>query len=968
MIQIKQGRLSAGQVIQFVRQKLFVDELGRHLNQADLYRRCQGIEDADHGDVSKKRRFGEVNDDSYASKKMRRLETPNNIKVTTYELAVVARAFDLPPNFFLSEYASHDAVREAFDTVTAQPVELDGFPRIYETDPVPQSRQKLAQTIARRIGPRRTGLAVTVIEGPTSVGKSFFVGYLYSKVLKENFSALRYLNCSKLTIDQIVPQLKQLSFDFRESVKGAILPKPAKHDLVVLDGLRLDQFREGPKMPGAAVGRRPSISDLMAIIAQIQRRSNPTDIIILLESNGDAIRDHRFAEPLAPGVQFHRDFIDPLNREEGVDFLRESGAATLSSKLAAQIVEYFYGMPMALLTVAEEIRNLGAIQTERYVDDLRKGSEFEENALTRSGKFIAKYLQRLEENVGSDQADNPTFVHPHAFLRLLSLMPGPISRAHLTDIVRELAIKRIGRFSDLQATVRSLPFVVETDDSYDLHGMVRGFLVAEIDQRVKNGTFDEFIVREELERIHWRCALLNWRMIKNATKADEITVEAIDSFVHHITKLIALLPDSRRQRKQKPISDDVIRSFEARHDSLTDYPLWSIAYEKAAKPFLLDSTFQATRLHGQYHAKARILERLIQAVEDGIPLPDIPFAELYKEASLCWLHTGRLYSAEEFYYRGVHVLRRIEPNFALFLNGIRPGVEGQVGERWRLLCDAVSIEAIIKTRQGRQNDDIRGILEPYAVAAARIADDARHRENDGKQFSPALESGAIRIISRLAELEFNAGNLDVALGHFAKANDLQQLVKGRILDGEAARKYAAALLRLNMREQIDQVFCLVTDNLNRMKQFESSRGRVSNDIVPFLALEVAVYRHIGEFDVAQQLFAKLASHRYVQEAECTFMATLEVELERFRLAIATGKIEPTTESQIRKHVDECDRSHHLLLANEFRLLQAEVCPQDSKEGLVLESRRKLQTSGHRLRIIDCDLLESGQSAVKLIGI
>ena len=962
-------QLPVGEVIRFVRENLFVDDDGRKLSQASLYRRCQEQQASDKGGVGR-RRFGEVSDDGYARKKIRDIEASDNTNITPYELSVIARAMKLPPHFFLTGYVSFEALEESFAAQTAEPLALDGFPRIHKTDFIPRSRRRLAQTIAQKLATTRTKLVVIVVEGPTSVGKSFFLGHLYETVLKTNFENLRYLNCGKLTIDQILPQLRQLSFDFAESRDSVGRLSQVRHDIVVLDGLRYDQFREGPKTPGVAAGRRPSISDLMAIISQIQRRSVPTDVLLVLENNNDSIGDHRFVEPLAPGVLFHRDVIPALNKKEAVEFLRMSGAADLPEQLAEQIVEYFYGMPMALRTVAEEIKQLTSIQIERYVDGLRNGSETGESAVTRSGNFILEYLNRLEEGVSEVADENdPTFVHPHAFLRLLSVMPGPISKAHLGDIVRELSIRRIGRFADLQSTVRGLPFVVETDTTYDLHGLVRGFLVAEIDQRVKGSTFDEFITREELERIHWRCALLNWRMIKNATKADDITIEAIDSLVHHITKLISLLPTERRGTKQRVISEDGIKAFEARHDSLTDYPLWSIAYEKAAKPFLLDSTFQATRLHGQYHAKARILERLIESVENGIRLPDIPFAELYKEASLCWLHTGRLLSAEELLHRGLRVLRRIEPNFTIFVNNIRPNAEGQIGQIWRLICDAISIDAIIKTRLGRQSDDIRSLLEPFAVAAINIADHTGYKSDSGKAYSPALESGAIRIITRVAELELNAGNLDASLELFAKAHRLQLLVRDRGLDGEAARRYSVALLRSKPTDKdFARVTKIVSDNLDMLKKYEDARGRISNDVIPFLVLEVSLHRVMGNLDKAHRLFEQLLDHRYVRNSECTFVAILEVEMERFRLKIASGHIDSSTETHVRKCVAECVRSHHLLLANEFRLIQAEVCEPSAKIGLLRECRLNFQTSGHCLRIEDCDLLEIGESAVKSIGI
>lgn len=950
-----------------------MDESRRpRFSQTSLYRRCSEIETGDP--PAGRRRFKDVPDDAYARQKIAKLENDLTNLVTTYELSVLARAFGLPSGFFSDRFESFEAINQAYLLAKTRPSKLDEFPRVYDSDPIPQSRMRLSRSVADRLLASRTNRFVVLIEGPTSVGKSFFVGHLYRSVLRANFAQLVYLNCAKLTVDQIKPELQRQGFLVNDKSPKRIARAAAKHDMVVLDGLRYDQFREGPRMLGAAPGRRLSVSDLMAVVAGLTGRDSPTSVILVMENNGEAIADGRFVDQLPSDVSFIREQIGPLVREEAISFLRSVGADKLSDHLAGQIAEYFYGMPMALSVVAEEIRQLSAIQVERYIDDLKRGSDSGESAVARSGNFILKYLNRLEETeeLTPSARYEASYVHPHAFLRLLALMPGPVSKVHLMELVRETAIKRIGRSADLQNAVKALPFVVETEQSYDLHGLVRGFLSSEIDRIVAIGGYDENTSRDELERISWRSALLSWRMIKRASATDGITIEAVDAFVHHVTRLIMLLPSNRRQKKkQTPLSDEIIGRFEARHDSLNDYHLWSIAYERAARPFLLDRAFQATRLHGQYHAKARILERLIDSVERGIPLADIPLAELYKETALCWMHTGRLLSAEELSYRGLAVLRRLEPNFTKFTQAIGTGADSATSERWRQLCDAKSIESIIKLRQGRQVDDIRTLLEPFAMAATRIATGSPRDSIGGRTFAPSLESGAVRILSRSAELEMHAGDLDTALSQFELADALQRAIRGRSLDGEAARKLAVALMRGAAADmaKLRRARGIVVENLQSMEEFAAKRGgRVSNDIIPFLTMEVAVLRCEGNLDVAREKLAQLLNHPYVTRNECTFIASLELQLERFRLAIRSDTLEDESRAKLRRLVDECERSHHFILANEFRLLQAEVAGSGLREEMILEAKRFYQTTGHRLRLADCDMLDSGHSAVKAIGI
>src|SRR4029077_2397079 len=131
------------------------------------------------------------------------------------------------------------------------------------------------------------------------------------------------------------------------------------------------------------------------------------------------------------------------------------------------------------------------------------------------------------------------------------------------------------------------PFTAVVDGKIDVHAMVRGILRAEIDQCILSNSYDTaHTTREELEWIHWKAALLNWRIIKRRTEPNIYLVSAIESFIYHMMAQTKLLPregkgSARRIRKfAGGINDHVIETFEKHFGQLSNGQLWLFAYHR----------------------------------------------------------------------------------------------------------------------------------------------------------------------------------------------------------------------------------------------------------------------------------------------------------------------------------------------------------------------------------------------------
>lgn len=977
------GPITKGAAIRIARLQL-PGKLGRTgLIQPAFYKRCSDAEDSRKSDLEGSRRaFGPVTQDR-PKKKISRIERASDGDQDPYELTIIAIALGLPEDFFVNGFSSRAEFEKALAAKTRQgPVpqatkadmaaESDhlpvGFPNISLTETIPPSRREEATRLAETLSATRKSRLI-LLQGRTGVGKSYFIGHWFrdnGAVFGAN--ALR-IDCALSSLDQILPAIEQ-HFVTPGRVGTVADALAANTDnLIVLDGVRLDSDDKIVSGPGGA--RRFPLREFAEFLSHLVTPATKTTVIVCLENNKKAILDTAFVPVLDRRVSVSVVELKALTREEGAEFLFTLRRDLTDRRQRLELSARLHGLPMALVAAASELDRLSPAERETYLENVRFGET--RNNEDDFAKFVREHLQRMDAVHESDDATSVDR-HPHALLRLLALMPGPLPISHLEELLQEGTLRRLGGMTVDRAVRADVPFVEVSDSNIDVHAMVRRTLRAELDDFIKNDQYDAFTSRRELEWIHWRMAQLNWRVILNRKEASVFLVKAIESFVYHMIAQARLVPNGSGRRAKKfagGVSKGTIDLFEQGVGKLTDAKLWQIAYQKAVRPFLLDKKHVATRIHGQYEAKARILLMLTTAANSGIPVPPVELAELHMEAALCWMHAGRLQSALQEAGNAKKLLPYVPRQFVAVAHP-SDAHEAKNAEAWRLYCDVESVLVTIKCRQGRIYSETLEGLRPLLEIALELA--AQPQWKASTELSKSAQSalrGAVRIISRAADMTLYEDDVEAAIALFDRADQLQHAVRDRPLDGEAARKYALALVRGRASGvgRFEHAVRLVDANIEHYEEVKQSfSGGLSNDVIPFLVLKAALQRISGRLDEASETLAGVRSHDFVRRSQCTFYASAELELEEIRVDILKGEV-PRTEIVERGEAASrrLENAHHAVMAREAMLLAAEGADGKYRKEILRGCEQYFEQTNTLLRLKDVKELQDG-SALRKFGL
>src|SRR5690606_37750191 len=120
-----------------------------------------------------------------------------------------------------------------------------------------------------------------------------------------------------LSIDQIVPEAQVLMEEARTGVLG--LDRLAS--VIVLDGLKIEMFREGPPGLGQPVVRRPPLSELASVFERLHAQYGSA-VVIAIESNVSSNSERNFRPHLPPRCSFWHLQVLPLTIAESVGFLK----------------------------------------------------------------------------------------------------------------------------------------------------------------------------------------------------------------------------------------------------------------------------------------------------------------------------------------------------------------------------------------------------------------------------------------------------------------------------------------------------------------------------------------------------------------------------------------------------------------------------------------------------------------------
>ena len=1008
---LESASIDSGAVVRRLREVLHRDRHDRPVyTQEALYLACQAIESADQS-VAGKRRFGPVNTEKYRARKISAIETSKR-RIEVYEARVIARAFKLPENFLLATFGKIEEIDRAYEIAksSAHPLGIPAkselgvtpshggthFRRIDKDDPIPQSRQALSKELTKTLmeAPRH-GSAIVVLEGKSAVGKSYFLGHWYRDEGLENFpGAAICLDCASITLDQIVPQLYSMMGLFHAADSSPL--DLAGHlatlhrNLIVLDGLRLRRDPNGSALLIAGDGRMYRVSELMGVLHPILRDSGNTCCVVCLENNNSSVELEPFIRHLPSSIATRKLNVFPLQPGEGAQFLRDLGVAQLSHAELAEIAGELHGMPLALRVAANELCQAPQVVRERYLETIKSGIPKTDDAaeVNEFQRAFVRYRERVEKEhaissaVGAMRRGVPataTAPHPVALLRLLGLMPEPIHYSQLTYMLEPNKIARLAHASIETVEQANIPFVKLTNSTVDLHAMARGMMRHELDGFIASDQFEKCTSRLELEWIHWRASLWHWRILKDETDIDALTMSNVSDFVFHIVEQIRTLKRDDKQRRQKNysrgITKDMIVQFERSAHSLTDIQLWLIAYHRVVRPLLLDPKHIPTRVFGQFEAKARTLETLAEPIEAGTPFQPLEMADLYKETALCWMHSGRLQSAFTAINKSINSCQ-----LALRDKGLPASLEeharalsvasnGLDRDIWRIGCDIVSARSIIRLRLGRPLDEIEDALAPYVEKIESLITLADQVGQEPKSHPPPFERGAVRIMARKADLAMHSGDYETALFWFNRADKLQHRIRGRGLDGEAARRLVHLLVRTRHEAagNLERARHLITDNVNRAENYKRRFGRVSNDVVPFLILGAALQRVAGNLDEAERQIDEVGAYDHMRRRECTFMTSADYTLERARIRIAQRKDLDTQLARIQRLARRAEDTHHFVLKHECDLIAAEI-DHGRREHIVSACTIFFRGTANRDRMRDVLLLRNGSSPIAELGV
>jgi tetratricopeptide (TPR) repeat protein len=398
---------------------------------------------------------------------------------------------------------------------------------------------------------------------------------------------------------------------------------------------------------------------------------------------------------------------------------------------------------------------------------------------------------------------------------------------------------------------------------------------------------------------------------------------------------------------------------------LSDALMWMLAYQRVVNPFLLRGRAAQSRIHGQYEAKARIIGRLLREADTRIQAPPNDRIELLRELAVSWMQSGRLHSAREACDQAEREIAKLAG-----WSGDTAAVSPKEPPLWRHFCDIRSLRMAIDLRYGRPVDVVVDGLGPVVEKALEIAAAALKGSEPVKEGqTPYAEAGAIRILARAAEVALNAGDVERAIDLFETANALTAAIRGRALEGDAAREFAIALVRARngSTDRLRRAEALIDANVANLEARRGGGGP-SIDLIRFLILKASMRRIAGDLEGAEAMLATAETHDYVTSGKCTYITHSKLGLERLRLEIASGRADRALDDRAASLAARVYETNHLRLHHEMLLVQAEIAEREERKALLDDARAFMRGRGWMLRRADADLIDRGGSAVLEFGL
>lgn len=823
------------------------------------------------------------------------------------------------------------------------------------------TRAELAKDIQEALVPRgQETLLIVALQGEAGIGKTELIAEWWRDYGKTHFSRNTFsLDCSRLAGDQILPHLSSYFLSSRISVPTTELVDSINAldgALIVLDGLSdEDEFGLDNKWTRATSGRadRISLRSVRELIDFLAINGARTSILLGIQASpksDDFLRSNNQLTAAANVVTIR---VPRLPPEEGVKLARQligtdsASLEKLSDADLRYISEKLEGLPISIAAACHHLRHATDGDVEKFLTSLgAMGRNFQyfEN-------FFRPYLSALNTAPFNPKA------HPEAYLRLLALMPGSVTKQRIDDLLSKKRIVRLEEASTHLFSSMRIAFISERGSNIDINPMVRGLLRQEIKK-------DSNVAREELYWIHASAAA--WcmnRLPDKPAEASKVGIELIEGALYHLLELLNYLPVDPVCNWHPKSHKDAAGLL----DGVTSSQVTEFCLNTIVRPFLIDRHRRTTRILGQYETKARLLSLFVENVDDmGRPrhlsIPDQ--ASVFNETGVCWMHAGRLQLAQ-------HALDRAALCFAeldVRMLRVKPfdTLTKEDAEIWQSWSSFISTSALVLMRRGRS----RGIVEDAFGSSIEFANRLYDSLDDPLFDTPlgvSLLRSARRVYCRRGHVAFNGGERLVAEDAYGAASNIEKRIgKGR-LSGDALRRQIEVLVQRGpcYSEDIVTAEELLEPHVN----FQAAGGgRQSNDVIAMMATKVMLLRSKGNFDGAAALIRIAEQHEFVLRGECPFTARIELELEKYKLRIACNAMTPAHQRGLRLIAQELQSRSHQMLYWDTMLLLAET--QDEPEKSITLDLVERQAFGagwlRRRDAIEC-LRTPGRSAVKSFG-
>ncbi|WGM40024.1 hypothetical protein AMEJIAPC_02965 [Caulobacter sp. NIBR1757] len=847
------------------------------------------------------------------------------------------------------------------------PVRLNGIkPQVVQRAALP-TRKALAAEIDHGLRKNRLqSLRLVVVQGEQGIGKSQLIAQWWNEHGKDHFDRNTFtLDCARLGGDQIVVALND--FFLRSKPTAELTPalparlKQLSRLLIVLDGLSQEQNRPHPRPADdrqespIPAGRADSaafnrVREFVLFLAQAGVRASVLLGVQTAEKTGDALGISGRLDA-STGVEF----VSPkrLSPEEGALLFQALEVGGLSLPDLQSLSARLQGLPISITAAAHYLREANAVQAEAFLTDIAKAGDFQ-----FFDAFFERYLQAINSGAVDPQA------HPHAYLRLLALMPGPVAKSRLDDLLAKGRIRRLQNGDTGLFERMRIAFVIDQDSHIDINPMVRSLLRQELARHVRESAPGVDRDRAELRWIHATAAIsCHSRLPLRPSDYTIAEIEMIEGVLYHLLAVRDLLdepqPGAAPDEDLRPLEDLLA-------EPLSPAAITRFCLEKIVRRYLMDRrTHRVTRILGQFETKARLLGLFFDGSDDGSGPRHLDVwdqVDLYGEIGVCWMHAGRLKLAHEALAKAMRCFQRMgltvtQDSFPLL-----------EGTQLRLWSETLSTYSLVQMRMGRTCSVVEDMLSPAVAVGARFARAVLVLDKPLDDEGKAKLRSARRLICRDAYVKFRAGDLDAALDGYGLALAIEKLGGGDKLSGDALRRYIEAKVRRGpcIPEDLLEADALIDRHLEHRRSPTAAR-RGSNDVISLYATKIMLQRALSNFAEAGAILEEALRHPFVQQGECSYVARIELELERYRLLIAQNAATPEAMQDLKRIVQDLEARHHGLLQSDAMLVLAEMEAEPDRSRTLSILERRMLHDGWSLRRGDVDTIRRGDSAVKSWG-